>query len=55
MVEYDAKHVYGGDSFSEGLMRDEAFVEDLLYNDELSFEEAAFLSGYYEDIDKSFS
>lgn len=39
----------------ETLERDEAFVEDLLYNDELSFEEAAFLTGYYEDIDSSFS
>ena len=34
---------------------DKAFVEHLLYDDELSFEEAAFLTGYYDDVEDSFS
>lgn len=53
---WEPKNVYGQPSDAlEQSMKDDAFVEDLLYNDELSFEEAAFLCGYYVDVQESFS
>lgn len=58
MSEWQPKNVYGQMNLSDSLeqsMKDDAFVEDLLYNDELSFEEAAFLCGYYVDVQETFS
>ncbi|MCF7799172.1 hypothetical protein K9M74_04685 [Candidatus Woesearchaeota archaeon] len=59
MKEWYVKNVFGeSESESDFLslsMQDDIFVENLLYNDELSFEEAAFLSGYYADVQESFS